>query len=56
MVELEESVPAQVAAIMQRLEARYNMPSVGALYHVPDGISAEMGKRVHDDGSRFDQD
>jgi hypothetical protein len=48
------TAPEQVAATMRRLEARYNMPSVGALYHVPDGISAEMGKRVHDDGSRFD--
>jgi hypothetical protein len=44
----------EVVARVRECTQKYGIPSIGALYHVPDGITAEMGKRSHEDGTRFD--
>ena len=48
------SPTSEVVSAIRACVSRYNIPTIGALYHVPDGITSEMGKRVHDDGTRFD--
>eukprot|EP00937_MAST-01D_sp_MAST-1D-sp2_P005466 g5466.t1 len=47
---------AEVITRVRELCARYDMPAVGALYHVVDGDWDGMRKRVHADGSAFDLD
>ena len=46
----------EVIARVRQCILQYGMPSIGALYHVPDGITADLGKRSHEDGTRFDLD